>query len=197
MTVSLTATPTTAQDRDTRAADVGTWLFLASLVMFYGALFSGYVLLRAGSDTWDTPWKAGALAQWPMTVDHWFRTMWLGFAVMQSRRITGLGAVAPGLPRFAWLAVPAGAMFVWRSWVVADILLRAGATPASSVPMACWFVLTGTVACLVAGGAMASAWIAIERVPPVQRARRGAMLARYWLVVLGIWLVTVTGLYLG
>ncbi len=195
MSVAEAATP--AQDRDTKAADVGTWLFLASLVMFYGALFSGYVLLRAGSETWATPWKEGALAQWPTAVDHWFRTMWLGFAVMQSRRLSGLGAVAPGLPRFAWLGVAAAGMFVWRSWAMADMLLRAGATPASSVPMACWFVLTGTVACLVGAGAIASAWVALEPVPAVQRARRGAMLERYWLTVLGIWLVTVGGLYLG
>ncbi len=194
MSAPVAATP--AQDRDTRATDVGTWLFLASLVMFYGALFSGYVLLRAGSDTWATPWKEGPLAQWPTAVDHWFRTMWLGFAVMQSRRLSGLGAVTPGLPRFAWLGVAAAGMFVWRSWAMADMLLRAGATPASSVPMACWFVLTGTVACLVGAGAIASAWVALEPVPAVQRARRGAMLERYWLTVLGIWLVTVGGLYL-
>lgn len=194
MSALVAATP--AQDRDTRATDVGTWLFLASLVMFYGALFSGYVLLRAGSDTWATPWKEGPLAQWPTAVDHWFRTMWLGFAVMQSRRLSGLGAVTPGLPRFAWLGVAAAGMFVWRSWAMADMLLRAGATPASSVPMACWFVLTGTVACLVGAGAIASAWVALEPVPAVQRARRGAMLERYWLTVLGIWLVTVGGLYL-
>ncbi len=30
----------------------GTWLFLASEVMLFGALFSTYVLLRAGSDSW-------------------------------------------------------------------------------------------------------------------------------------------------
>ncbi len=195
MSATIAATP--AQDRDTRATDVGTWLFLASLVMFYGALFSGYVLLRAGSDTWAAPWKEGALAQWPTTVDHWFRTMWLAFAVMQSRRLSGRGVLAPGLPRFAWLGVAAAGMFVWRSWVMADLLLRAGATPASSVPMACWFVLTGTVAALVGAGALASAWVALEPVPAVQRARRGAMLERYWLTVLGIWLVTVWGLYLG
>ena len=195
MSATIAATP--AQDRDTRATDVGTWLFLASLVMFYGALFSGYVLLRAGSDTWATPWKEGALAQWPTTVDHWFRTMWLACAVMPSRRLSGRGVLAPGLPRFAWLGVAAAGMFVWRSWVMADLLLRAGATPASSVPMACWFVLTGTVAALVGAGALAAAWVALEPVPAVQRARRGAMLERYWLTVLGIWLVTVWGLYLG
>ncbi|MCP5519091.1 MAG: heme-copper oxidase subunit III [Verrucomicrobiales bacterium] len=33
-------------------AKVGIWLFLASEVMLFGALFSSYVLLRVGSETW-------------------------------------------------------------------------------------------------------------------------------------------------
>src|SRR5436190_17896759 len=30
----------------------GTWLFLASEVMLFGALFSSYILLRVGADEW-------------------------------------------------------------------------------------------------------------------------------------------------
>src|SRR5438477_4912316 len=33
-------------------AKVGIWLFLASEVMLFGALFSSYVLLRVGSNSW-------------------------------------------------------------------------------------------------------------------------------------------------
>jgi len=33
-------------------AKVGIWLFLASEVMLFGALFSSYVLLRVGADSW-------------------------------------------------------------------------------------------------------------------------------------------------
>ena len=33
-------------------AKLGTWAFLASEVMLFGALFSSYILLRAGSDSW-------------------------------------------------------------------------------------------------------------------------------------------------
>lgn len=33
-------------------AKVGIWLFLASEVMLFGALFSAYVLLRVGADSW-------------------------------------------------------------------------------------------------------------------------------------------------
>src|SRR6266513_1028113 len=33
-------------------AKVGIWLFLASEVMLFGALFSSYILLRVGADAW-------------------------------------------------------------------------------------------------------------------------------------------------
>ena len=33
-------------------AKLGVWLFLASEVMLFGALFSTYVLLRTGADSW-------------------------------------------------------------------------------------------------------------------------------------------------
>ena len=35
-------------------AKLGIWLFLASEVMLFGALFSTYVLLRMGADSWET-----------------------------------------------------------------------------------------------------------------------------------------------
>ena len=37
-------------------AKVGIWLFLASEVMLFGGLFSGYVLLRVGADRWPHGW---------------------------------------------------------------------------------------------------------------------------------------------
>jgi heme/copper-type cytochrome/quinol oxidase subunit 3 len=33
---------------------IGIWLFLASEVMLFGALFAGYIILRVGSDTWPS-----------------------------------------------------------------------------------------------------------------------------------------------
>jgi cytochrome c oxidase subunit 3 len=37
-------------------AKVGIWLFLASEVMLFGGLFSGYVLLRVGANQWPHGW---------------------------------------------------------------------------------------------------------------------------------------------
>lgn len=182
--------------REDRAATAGMWLFVASIVMFYGALFSGYVLLRAGSTGWDTPWRTGPAAEWPIAVDHWFRTMWLGFAVMQSRRLSGRGVAVAGMPRFSWLVVLAGVAFVWRCIYIAGWMAAQGHVPSMSVAVASWYVLTGTVALLVGGGTVAAVWVAVEPVPAAQRARRGAMLQRYWLLMMALWCATVVGLYL-
>lgn len=36
---------------------LGIWLFLASEVMLFGALFSSLILLRTGAETWEHGWK--------------------------------------------------------------------------------------------------------------------------------------------
>ncbi|MEE9561507.1 MAG: cytochrome c oxidase subunit 3, partial [Thermoanaerobaculia bacterium] len=38
-------------------AKLGIWLFLASEVMLFGALFSTLILLRTGAETWPEGWK--------------------------------------------------------------------------------------------------------------------------------------------
>ncbi|MBI3871941.1 MAG: cytochrome c oxidase subunit 3 [candidate division Zixibacteria bacterium] len=50
MQVPYTSTP--RPDTGLYNAKVGIWLFLASEVMLFGALFSSYVLLRVGALTW-------------------------------------------------------------------------------------------------------------------------------------------------
>ena len=47
-------------------AKIGIWLFLASEVMLFGGLFSGYVFLRLGvTDGIDNPWPERQLIVWP------------------------------------------------------------------------------------------------------------------------------------
>jgi cytochrome c oxidase subunit 3 len=50
MDIPYTVTP--RRDTGLYNAKVGIWLFLASEVMLFGALFSSYVLLRVGADKW-------------------------------------------------------------------------------------------------------------------------------------------------
>jgi cytochrome c oxidase subunit 3 len=53
MEIPYVATP--REDTGLYNAKVGIWLFLASEVMLFGALFSSYILLRVGADWWPAP----------------------------------------------------------------------------------------------------------------------------------------------
>ena len=194
MSAAVSATASTgateARDRDARAADVGTWLFLASLVMFYGALFSGYILLRAGSTTWHTPWlTAGArLTLFPI-----FQTFALVVAVGSLWRWR---AAASTKPRLAIWSVLASIIFILE-WVrAAGTLASIGHGPATSVGAASWFVLTGAVAVGVMGGGLVEAGIAWQYRGATAPPHRLRLLQRYWMVMLAFWLTVVVGFYL-
>ena len=45
-------TYTVRRDTGLTNGKIGIWLFLASEVMLFGALFASYILIRVGSDTW-------------------------------------------------------------------------------------------------------------------------------------------------
>lgn len=65
-------TVTARRDTGLYNAKVGVWLFLASEVMLFGGLFSGYVFLRAGvRDGIDLPWPDAVYVHGPF--------IWLGF----------------------------------------------------------------------------------------------------------------------
>lgn len=53
MDIPYTSAP--REDTGLYNAKVGIWLFLASEVMLFGALFSSYILLRVSSDWWPLP----------------------------------------------------------------------------------------------------------------------------------------------
>jgi heme/copper-type cytochrome/quinol oxidase subunit 3 len=55
-------TVTARPDTGLYNAKVGIWLFLASEVMLFGGLFSGYIFLRVGA---DYPWPIHELEVWP------------------------------------------------------------------------------------------------------------------------------------
>src|ERR1700741_1861093 len=46
---------------------IGIWLFLASEVMLFGALFASYVLLRTGATTWP---RGASILNAPMATFH-------------------------------------------------------------------------------------------------------------------------------
>jgi heme/copper-type cytochrome/quinol oxidase subunit 3 len=187
-------TPPLRDLRAERAADAGMWLFLASFAMLYAGLFSGYVLLRAGSETWITPWREASL-WWSMPLSH---LAWLAASAGAAWRWQVGYPSGSGRQHaiFWWLPIVA-VVAAATNWLrVAAALARAGHAPATSVAAASWYVLTGFVALGMIGGAAAVGWLAWRHragAPPAHVARQ---VQRYWTMLAVCWLTIVVGMYL-
>ncbi len=181
-----------------RAADIGMSLFLASLVMFFGSLVSGYVLLRAGSQAWDTPWlrlpRSSILGASP-----WLQVVGLVLAAWLMRRYRADDRRPDYRKSRRWLPIHAAAMaavVVLNAVDAALALLQGGHGPATSVGAGSWFVLTGTVALLVVGGMAVTAWTGWRQWRSARPTAAGYALERYWWLMATFQLVLAVGLYL-
>ena len=160
---------------------VGLWLFLASEAMFFGSLFSGYVMLRAGATAWpdrfdDFPW-------------------------LETLLLVGASA-AFGAGRFRLIASHALALTFVVVKLANDVLMiRHGAAPADNLMLASWYTLTWVHALHVFGGAVFTGWLAGPsfRMADGHRERWLARIEatrRYWLFVDLVWLFLVVGFFL-
>lgn len=168
------------------ASRVGIWLFLASETMFFASLLSGYVLLRAGSETWPqhallTP--AGAVMQTALLV---------GVAAAMHLAMRRVSA-AP-----LWVATVLALAFVSFTVASYDRQLSTGNGPAFDLALASWFTLTVVHLLHVIGGAVATAWLAgpgwmQDAAASSSLERRLDGTRRFWLFLLAVWLVLVAG----
>ena len=166
-------------DTGISATRLGIWLLLASEVMFFGALFSGYVMLRVGSTTW------GHVGGFP----------WLETALLMG------ASLAVGRPRANLMGANALALaFVAVTMANGVVMIGKGLTPASDLMIGSWFTLTGVHALHVFAGAIATGWLAgpsygMAADDPDRWASRLSALRLYWLFVDIVWLVIVAGFY--
>jgi len=131
---------------------LGTWLFLASEVMLFGALFSTYIILRVGS------------VEWP----HGELNVWLGMAntfILIGSSVTMVMAWASlklndfAKHRLYLIAtfVLSGLFLVNKYFEYADHLAR-GEGPAHSTFLAIYFTLTGLHGLHIIGGMVVMAY---------------------------------------
>jgi heme/copper-type cytochrome/quinol oxidase subunit 3 len=177
------------EDTGVTNVTMGVWLFLASEVMLFGALFSAYALLRVSAPTWPA-----------------------GGDVLGVRMALVNTLVLVSSTALLWRAarrspVPATHVLISTLLAVAFLALKAfeyhddftrGLVPAASTFLAMYFVLTGLHALHVAGGAIANAWLLAgrTRVDPRLTSGRAHALALYWLFVDVVWLVIFPLFYL-
>ncbi len=169
---------------------MGTWLLLAALLMLLGAVFSSYAMLRVAASTWPAAGEAvrvgyggGVLA----CVCAATALAWRASARAAAARRPLISA--------SGLLATAAMVLVAAEW---RLLLSAGVAPSTSTFFALYFTITGLLACLVAGGTVAAAWLAIaaRRLPDAHTRERARALARYWTLVTAAFAVSFVGQHL-
>ena len=182
---------TTERRADTGVSNVtlGIWLFLASEVMLFGALFSSYALLRVAAPDW--PSGRDVLDVWSglrSTVILLLSTAFIwraraGGAATRTALFVGIAGA---------LLFLASKSLEWRHEIGAGLL------PQTSTFLAMYYTLTGLHAAHVAGGLIANVWAlsGTTRVGEAMTAGRMHALALYWAFVDVVWLIIFGLMYL-
>jgi heme/copper-type cytochrome/quinol oxidase subunit 3 len=141
------AIPWTYQSRpDTRSTNVrvGVWLFLASETMFFGSLFSAYILLRTGAASWPDP---GTFLDLPLALVNTALLVAASglIAPATAGALTEGGSThrpseGPGFSRGRlYLSAALGAAFLGVKVFDYQRKLDAGLYPSTNILLACWF----------------------------------------------------------
>lgn len=133
---------------------IGIWLFLASEVMLFGALFASYILLRIGAEHW--PHGSEELSV-PLGA---FNTIVLiGSSVTMVMSWASLMRRQPGRYRlYMGLTVFLGLFFLVNKGIEYYEHIAHGEVPATSTFLAIYFTLTGLHALHVLCGTLVNAW---------------------------------------
>jgi heme/copper-type cytochrome/quinol oxidase subunit 3 len=174
---------------------LGIWLFLASEVMLFGALFSTYIILRTGAPEWP----------------HGELNVWLGMAntfILIGSSVTMVMAWASlklkdwGKHRLYLIAtfVLAGVFLVNKYFEYSDHLSR-GEGPWHSTFHAIYFTLTGLHGLHIVGGMIVMAYFIgpgakLWKANPDQFANRIEYTGLYWHFVDLVWIFLFPVLYL-
>jgi cytochrome c oxidase subunit III len=183
---------TTERRADTGVNNVtlGLWLFIASEVMLFGALFSAYALLRASADIWPSGRQVLSV---PLGMTN---TMLMIFVTTFAWRAR---AAAPAAARrlLVFSAVLALVFLGLKSVEYAHDFAT-GLVPSKSTFLAMYFTLTGLHALHVIAGIAANGWViaGATRIDPALMAGRTRALSLYWVLVDIIWLIIFGVMYL-
>jgi cytochrome c oxidase subunit III len=194
----MTHIPHTVEVRpDTGVNNVilGTWLFLASEVMLFGGLFSAYVLLRSGAESW--PHGSEILNRSLGAIDTVVLLASTAAFAFARRRADGARARV-----LIGVSAAFCVLFLGIKTFEYTAELRRGMYPATSTFLALYYLLTAVHAFHVAGGAAVNAYLAFAGSRStgfdVRRFRnRLSAMALYWYFVDLIWLCIFVLLYLG
>jgi heme/copper-type cytochrome/quinol oxidase subunit 3 len=174
---------------------LGIWLFLASEVMLFGALFSTYILLRVGATEWphgELSIKLGAINTVILICSS--VTMVMAWASLKLNNF-GKGRL------YLFVTIVLAAVFLVNKYFeYADHFSR-GEGPWHSTFLAIYFTLTGLHGLHIVGGIVVMAYLLVPgarlwKTNPEQYANRIEYTGLYWHFVDLVWIFLFPVLYL-
>lgn len=187
----------TRSDTGLYNAKLGIWLFLSSEVMLFGALFSSYILLRVGADTWPHGYEHLNI---PLGT--------LNTAVLITSSVTMV---------MSWASLMVRDFVKYRRYLGVTILLALGFLvvkgfeyaakfehglyPSTSTYFAIYFTLTGLHALHIIGGIVVNAYLwgpgsKMWKTDPERFTHRIEIAGLYWHFVDIVWIFLFPLLYL-
>ncbi|HYG64154.1 MAG TPA: cytochrome c oxidase subunit 3 [Thermoanaerobaculia bacterium] len=190
---------TSAERPDTGLTNgrIAVWLFLASEVMLFGALFASYVMLRAGAPSWPRP---AALLDVPLATVNTLVLIASGVTMALARRAIRGGDLR-GFRRFMGGTVLAGGLFLILESVEWAARIERGLLPSTNTFLALVFTLTGLHALHVLGGLAVNGYLwgpgaRLQGSDTRHFALRVENAALYWFFVDLVWIVLFPVLYI-
>lgn len=178
-------------------AKLGVWLFLASEVMLFGALFSSYVLLRTGASAWE---HGADILNVPLAT---LNTMIL-IASSVTMVLSWAALKANNFARFRLclgLTFLAGVGFCIIKFFEYRAKFEHGLLPSESTFMAIYFTMTGLHALHVIGGMIVNGYLLgpgakMWKTEPRRFINRIEVAGLYWHFVDLVWIFLFPTLYL-
>jgi len=176
---------------------IGIWLFLASEVMLFGALFATYIILRVGAPVWP---RGHDILNVPMAT---FNTI-----VLISSSVTMVMAWASLMRKqfgkfrlFMGLTVLLGGVFLVVKYFEYSAKFHHHLFPSTSTFLAIYFTLTGLHMLHVIGGMVVNAYFwgpgaKLWKTDPVHFAARVEHSGLFWHFVDLVWIFLFPVLYL-
>ena len=180
-------------------AKLGIWLFLASEIMLFGALFSTYIILRTGDTTWMTVVK-GAHLNIPLAT---FNTAILILSsvtfVMSWVSLKQKNLVS--FTRYMGITLFCSFVFLFIKYIEYESKFSAGHYPSTHNFYAVYFTMTGLHGLHIVGGIIVNAYLwwpgaKMWKTDPERFINRVEVAGLYWHFVDLVWIFLFPSIYL-
>jgi heme/copper-type cytochrome/quinol oxidase subunit 3 len=178
-------------------AKLGIWLFLASEVMLFGALFSSFILIRTAAPTWPRGWE---FLNVPLATANTFILIASSVTVVLAWANLRLGNLKWGRIFIALTLVCALAFLVNKGFEYHHEYVE-HRLPSTSNFMAIYFTMTGLHGLHVFGGVVVFLYFLLPgakmwKTEPARYTNRIEVCGLYWHFVDLVWIFLFPSLYL-